>query len=115
MPLQDVDEFVLPAVRMAKGGDSARGQPREVDVEVGEAEEVAQRTLLAPLHQLRERRGIDRLSRARRRFGGNDGDGEGFFRHAYLEGKGVERAYNFAALHGAQVGGAGRSLNWSPV
>jgi hypothetical protein len=46
--IQDIDKFVLCGVRMAQGRYRARCERGEVDAEVGQAKQVAQRTLLAP-------------------------------------------------------------------
>ena len=50
MPGQNVDELVLPRVGVAQGRAGSGRQPRQVHAEVGEAEEIAQRALLAAAH-----------------------------------------------------------------
>ena len=47
---QDIDKFVLCGVGMAQGRDSARRELGQIDAEVGQSEQVAQRTLLAAFH-----------------------------------------------------------------
>lgn len=37
VPLQNIDEFVLPGVGVAKGRHRPRLKPREVDTEIGKA------------------------------------------------------------------------------
>lgn len=45
---QDINKFVLLGVGMAQGRNRAGCELGEVDAEVGQAKQVAQRTLLAP-------------------------------------------------------------------
>jgi len=45
---QDIDELVLPGVRMAHRRDGARPEAGQVDAEIGQAEYIAQRALSRP-------------------------------------------------------------------
>ena len=79
--LQDVDELVLPRVGVAKGRHRLGRQAREVDAEVGQAEDFAQLALLPARHARREGLGVDRWLAARRYVGSGDGDWIRLFRH----------------------------------
>ena len=69
--LQNVDKFVLRGVGMAQGRDCARCELGQIDTEVGQPEQVAQRALLAALHLRGEGlRVVGRLDA----FGGVEGD-----------------------------------------
>src|SRR5688572_20211229 len=63
--LKNVDEFVLLRMRVPQCGLRPRREAGEIDAEVGEPEELAERALLAALHAGDERLGIVGGLRAR--------------------------------------------------
>ena len=79
--LQDVDELILPRVRVAKGRYRVGCQAREVDAEVAQPEDLAQLALLPARHARRERLGVDRWLAARWHVGSGDGGWIRLFRH----------------------------------
>jgi hypothetical protein len=72
--LQDVDELVLPRMRVAQRRLRARREPREVHAEVREAEDVAQRLLAPARHARGEGLRIVRWPASSRRLFGDDRD-----------------------------------------
>src|SRR5262245_62264947 len=64
--LENVDELILLRVRMAQGRVRARGEPREVDAEVLQPEEISERPLLATLDARGEGLGVAGRPRVKR-------------------------------------------------
>jgi len=54
IPLDDIHEFILPAVAVKQRGGAARRQCRQIHSEIAKAEEIAKRALDAPSHELCE-------------------------------------------------------------
>jgi hypothetical protein len=78
---EDVDELVLHGVDVAQRGLGARDQAGEVHAEGAQAEQIAQRALLAAGDAGGEDGGVDRGFQSRGREGGGDGDGRGGLGH----------------------------------
>src|SRR3984957_15151796 len=73
-PLEDVNELVLLRVRMAQSRGGAGSEARDVDAEIRESEQVAERPLVAARHTRSERLGIVGAKGGGRRLGGKKGD-----------------------------------------
>src|SRR6185369_2291998 len=84
MAFEDIDQLVLLRVGVAQRRDRARRETCQVDAEVGEAEDVAQRALQPARHARGERFGVARRPSPRRDIGRDDGDGIGLAGHAVL-------------------------------
>ena len=73
--LQDVDEFILRGMGVAKGRYGSRCQACEIDPEVRQAEDLAELALLSAVHARCEWFGIVRRFAANRHFVGDLRDG----------------------------------------
>ena len=72
LALQDVDQLVLARMGVAQRGHGAGRQRGQVDAEIGQPEQIAERPLHAARHPRGERLGVVRAALARRCLGGHD-------------------------------------------
>lgn len=71
---QNIDEFILFGMRMAKGGATTRCKASEIDAEIGQAKQIAKRSFFPARHTGGKGLRIIRRFGARRCVQGDDGD-----------------------------------------
>src|SRR5215510_12770909 len=91
LTLDDVDELVFAQMRVAQRRHSARGQARQVDPEIGQAEHIAERPPLPSRHPRREWFGVAAGALRQRHLKGGYCSGLAFGWHCLLLLAGIER------------------------